>query len=191
MESTYLSQARMTIQEQTYAVKYLAVAEPTISKILFGARYCQIFELSEKNEWQETKIEGSVYIIERKEEPRNCILALSKNTFEKLLIPVVENLLLEKLVKESSKVHVLYLRTKFEGEAQSRTFCINFETPGIINEAFVLIEESKIKEGRRKQPKELKKELTDVLKILSMDEEFVEFLAERVAKLRAKEKAPA
>ncbi len=184
-----LSQTRMTAEEQSYAIKYLQHLLPTISKVLLGVRYVQTFELSDKKEWADNKLAGSLYIIERKDEPKFCLMVASKHTLDTLLLPVTESLLLEMKITEGLKVHALYIGVP-EDESKSKTYCINFESAETAKEAFGLLEELKVKEGRRKFPKELKKELKDALKVLATDEDFVELLAEKIASLRMKVMIP-
>ncbi len=188
MEATaHLSQARMSMEEQGLAVKYLAALSPTITKVLLGVRYCEVYELSASKEWTDIETSGSLYVLEQRDDPRYLLLVASKQNLKTLRIPIDGGMKLQKAVDPSIKLHVLYVKCIVGGE--EKTYCINFETIDIVKEAFSLVESLNFKEGR--QSKDVRRELADVLKVLSADEEFVDYLAERVAKLRPKAPAEA
>ena len=171
-----LLKVRMTIKEQTYAVKYLQCLVPGLTKVLLGIRFAQVFELSNKKEWQETKLAGCLYIVERKADLKYNLVLPSKQSLDVLFIPIVQNLQMEIKIVDTPKINVIYLK----GE-DGKIYCINFETTEAVKETYSLLEELRQKEGQRKYPKELKKTLTDALKVLALDDEFIEVLAEKLA----------
>eukprot|EP00826_Nyctotherus_ovalis_P024716 TRINITY_DN1907_c0_g7_i1.p1 TRINITY_DN1907_c0_g7~~TRINITY_DN1907_c0_g7_i1.p1 ORF type:complete len:184 (-),score=65.86 TRINITY_DN1907_c0_g7_i1:125-676(-) len=177
-----LLKVRMTMEEQSYAVKYLQCLVPGLTKVLLGIRFAQVFLLSSKKEWQETKLAGCLYIVERKEEAKYCLVLPSKQSLDILFVPIADTLMIEIKIMDTKSVNVIYLK----GE-DGKIYCVNFETAEAAKEAFALLEELKAREGQRKYSKELKQELTGALKLLALDDEFVEVLAE---KLYAAKKLP-
>jgi len=184
--SNYVSKIRMNIQEQQDALKYLKFLMPDITKILFGVMHAEVYELSEKKEWEEAQYFGSLYICETNNDPKYYIMIPSKKSLDILFVPIIENMPLEIKIIEQDKIHAIYLQKIDTAQNLLKTYCLNLPTPDLANEAFSIINELKTKESKRKYPRELKKEIKEALKTMILDEEFIEIFSEKMAIARSK-----